>query len=92
MVVEPHVLVRCICAQVIEPQLAHSTPAGQRQVATECLASLGPQIGSFFQASTFLQFERDGSGAISLPLYVQYLSQHANAMQLVSRCFLRGGV
>lgn len=54
------------------------------QVATECLSSLGLTVGPFFQASTFLQFERDGAGAISLPLYVQYLSQHANAMQLVS--------
>lgn len=39
----------------------------------------------FFQASTFLQFERDGDGAISLPLFVQYMSQHANALQLVRR-------
>jgi hypothetical protein len=52
-------------------------------VATECLASFGPQVGPFFQAATFLQFERDGAGAISLPLFVQYMSQHANAMQLV---------
>ncbi|KAI8477014.1 MAG: hypothetical protein J3K34DRAFT_498330 [Monoraphidium minutum] len=51
-------------------------------VATECLASFGPQVGPFFQASTFLQFERDGDGAVSLPLLVQYLTQHANAMQL----------
>jgi hypothetical protein len=48
------------------------------------MATLGPQAGAFFQASTFLQFDRDGAGAISLPRYVQYLSQHANALQLVN--------
>ena len=54
------------------------------QVATECLTMIGPQVGPYFQASTFLKFGCDAEGAISLPLFAQYISQHNSNMQLVS--------
>ncbi len=54
------------------------------QVATECLALFGPGVGPYFQASTFLKFDRDGNGTIPLSLFVQYVTQHAGGLQLVS--------
>lgn len=44
---------------------------------------IGPQVGPYFQASTFLKFGCDGAGAISLPIFAQYITQHNSNMQLV---------
>jgi hypothetical protein len=53
------------------------------QAATECLTMIGPQVGPYFQASTFLKFGCDAEGAISLTLLAQYITQHNSNMQLV---------
>eukprot|EP00877_Chromochloris_zofingiensis_P002215 jgi/Chrzof1/11995/Cz06g17140.t1 len=53
-------------------------------VATECLDEFGPQVAPYFQASTFLKFDRDGNGAISLPIFVEYISRNSQNLQLVS--------
>lgn len=38
----------------------------------------------FFRPSTFLRLERDGAGAVSLPLLLQYISLSAVGQRLVS--------
>ncbi|WIA14073.1 hypothetical protein OEZ85_002624 [Tetradesmus obliquus] len=50
------------------------------QVASEAAARPGPAVSALFSAATFLKFERDAAGAISLPLLQQYLARRvANA-------------
>lgn len=45
---------------------------------------LGSAVARFFQASTFLKFERDAAGAISLPLFLQYVARRIQCSKLVS--------
>lgn len=69
-----------VAPQQHEPRIDYD---GFAQAATACLEAAGAAAAPLFQASAFLQFERDGAGAISLPLFASYASQHANALQLV---------
>jgi hypothetical protein len=54
------------------------------QVASEAAARLGPAVSALFSASTFLKFERDAAGEISLPLLQQYLARRVANARLVS--------
>lgn len=54
------------------------------QVASEAAARLGPAVSALFSAATFLKFERDAAGAISLPLLQQYLARRVANARLVS--------
>jgi hypothetical protein len=54
------------------------------QVASDAAARLGPAVSALFSAATFLKFERDAAGAISLPLLLQYLARRVANSCLVS--------
>jgi hypothetical protein len=41
-------------------------------------------VAPYLSASLFLRFRCDGEGAVPLPLYAQYLTQHSNVLRLVS--------
>jgi hypothetical protein len=41
-------------------------------------------VSALFSAATFLKFERDAAGAISLPLLQQYLARRVANARLVS--------
>lgn len=47
------------------------------------MVALGPHVAPYLSASLFLRFRCDGEGAIPLPLYAQYLTQHSNVLRLV---------
>eukprot|EP00879_Flechtneria_rotunda_P006680 GHRR01007020.1.p1 GENE.GHRR01007020.1~~GHRR01007020.1.p1 ORF type:complete len:531 (+),score=166.49 GHRR01007020.1:212-1804(+) len=66
----------------IDPDEPRINYDGFCQAATEVLTHVGPAAGPYFQASTFLRFERDAAGAISLPLFMQYISLHAAGLRL----------
>ncbi len=53
------------------------------QVASDARAEIGPAAEPLFHASTFLKLERDAAGAISLPLFMSYVSRYAASIQLV---------
>jgi hypothetical protein len=53
------------------------------QVASDAAARLGPAVSAIFSAATFLKFERDAAGAISLPLLLQYLARRVANSRLV---------
>ncbi|KAF6247230.1 hypothetical protein COO60DRAFT_1649583 [Scenedesmus sp. NREL 46B-D3] len=53
------------------------------QVASDAAARLGPAVSALFSAATFLKFERDATGAISLPLLLSYLARRVASARLV---------
>jgi len=53
------------------------------QAAQEIKQELGPAVAPYFQPSTFLKFERDAVGAISLPVLMQYISLSSVSLRLV---------
>ena len=55
------------------------------QAATECLTQLGAVVGPLFSASTFLKFDRNGSGTIPLHLFSQYISMRNDMQRMVSQ-------
>eukprot|EP00775_Hariotina_reticulata_P010031 gene10031-10187_t len=50
--------------------------------AQEIKQDLGPAVAPYFQPSTFLKFERDAVGAISLPVLMQYISLSTVSLRL----------
>jgi hypothetical protein len=55
------------------------------QAGAAAAEQLGPVAAPFFTAAIFLRFERDGAGAVSLPLLAQYVGLRAASMRLVRR-------
>lgn len=57
---------------------------GFAEVAAQCRELFGPQCDPYFKPSVFLRFDRDGSGAIPVLLFEEYLTQLAKCSQMRS--------